>query len=315
MTVQEHVVSGDEEGATLAAVVRGMTPGLSWNRARELCTTGRVRVGGEVETDDARRLRAKDMVHVDPGAPRLRRGVLAADAIVFVDRDVVVVRKPAGMLTVPYEQGDRDTLVDVARAALRKRDRGDRHYDPMLGVVQRLDKDTTGLLVMARTVVAKRHLAQQLRVHSVERRYLAIVHGEARDATHETVLMSNRGDGLRGSWGVWRPARGSPPGDAQRAITHVRVVERLRGATLVECRLETGRQHQIRIHLSEAGTPLVGEQVYIRDYDGPRIQAPRPMLHAWVLGFEHPRTGAPMRFEDPPPRDFEEVAKRLGSKR
>jgi 23S rRNA pseudouridine1911/1915/1917 synthase len=91
----------------------------------------------------------------------------------------------------------------------------------------------------------------------------------------------------------------------------VKRLEILRGASLVECRLRTGRQHQIRIHLSEAGHPLVGERVYIRDYEGPRIEAPRPMLHATELGFVHPRTEERIRFEEPAPGDFAEVLSRL----
>jgi 23S rRNA pseudouridine1911/1915/1917 synthase len=170
--------------------------------------------------------------------------------------------------------------------------------------VHRLDKGTSGLLVFTRTVEAKKHLAQQFRVHSVDRRYLAIVHGHPRPGTHETHLVANRGDGIRGSYGVFRAPSGPPPKDARRAVTHVRVRERLSGAALVECRLETGRQHQIRIHLSEAGHMLAGENVYLRDHEGPRIAAPRPMLHAFRLGFVHPRTGTELRFDEPPPADF-----------
>jgi 23S rRNA pseudouridine1911/1915/1917 synthase len=94
-------------------------------------------------------------------------------------------------------------------------------------------------------------------------------------------------------------------------VTYVRVKQRLPGATLVTCELETGRQHQIRIHLAEAGHPLVGETVYIRDYRGAVLPAPRPMLHATVLGFRHPRGDRPMSFEDPPPPDFAQVLERL----
>src|SRR5690606_29457894 len=101
------------------------------------------------------------------------------------------------------------------------------------------------------------------------------------------------------------------PSDAKRAVTHVRALERLAGATLVECRLETGRQHQIRIHLSEAGHPLVGETVYVRGFAGPRIEAPRPMLHALELAFDHPRTGERVRFEKAPPEDFRAVLRAL----
>ncbi|MFY9823019.1 MAG: pseudouridine synthase, partial [Thermoanaerobaculia bacterium] len=118
-------------------------------------------------------------------------------------------------------------------------------------------------------------------------------------------------DGLRGSWGVFRPARGAAPAEAREAITRVQVLERLPGATLLACELETGRQHQIRIHLAEAGHPLVGETLYIRDWRGPLLPAPRPMLHASVLGFVHPRTEKVVRFEEPPPEDFAAVLKRL----
>lgn len=307
-------VGTEHAGATLAAFLRAaLGGGMPWSKARELVSSGKVRLRGEIARDPALRLAAGDEVVVDERAPRLRAGVLEDDRIVHADRDVVVVRKPAGVLSVPYAEGDKDTLIDLTRAALRRRGggRGARRYDPMLGAVQRLDKDTTGLMVFARTLEAKRSLQQQLRDHSIERKYFAIVHGPAHAATHDTYIVPDRGDGLRGSWGRFRPARGGPPGDGKRAITHVKVVEKLRGATVVECRLETGRQHQIRIHLSEAGNPLVGETVYFREWEGPRIESPRPMLHAAVLGFDHPRTGERVRFEDPPPPEFEAVRKRL----
>jgi 23S rRNA pseudouridine1911/1915/1917 synthase len=130
---------------------------------------------------------------------------------------------------------------------------------------------------------------------------------------HETFLVPDRGDGLRGSW------RGSnPPKIAKRAVTKVRVEQRLQGpfgeATLISCRIETGRQHQIRIHLSEAGNPLIGETVYDRANQGRMggIEAGRPMLHAASLGFRHPVNDRPLRFEDPPADDFRALLERLG---
>jgi 23S rRNA pseudouridine1911/1915/1917 synthase len=118
-------------------------------------------------------------------------------------------------------------------------------------------------------------------------------------------LVPDRGDGLRGSHGLFRRASREPPANARHAVTHIAPLQHFARATLVECRLETGRQHQIRIHLSELGHPLVGEQVYIRDYSGPRIEAPRIMLHARTLGFVHPRTGVRVHFERDPPGDFQ----------
>jgi 23S rRNA pseudouridine1911/1915/1917 synthase len=302
-------IPAQSAGQTLAAAVRGELGGLSWNRARELCERGKVRVNGVLETDSARRLRTGDEVAIEPQAPRLRAGVVDERAIVHVDRHVVVVNKPAGVLSVPYEAGDKDTLADQLRAYLRRKSGA---QGAELGVVQRLDKDTTGLLVFARTLAAKRHLQQQLRVHSIERRYLALVHGVLNDARDiDTQLVRDRGDGLRGSFGHFRKPRGPLPADAQRALTHVQPLEVLAGATLIECRLHTGRQHQIRIHLSELGHPLAGESVYIRDYAGPRIDAPRPLLHAAVLGFEHPADGRTLRFEQALPEDFAALLARL----
>jgi 23S rRNA pseudouridine1911/1915/1917 synthase len=248
-------------------------------------------------------------VAVDPSAPRLRRGVLPDAAIVHVDADVVVVNKPAGLLSVPFDEGDRDTLIDITRAALRKK--GARTGGGELGAVQRLDVDTTGLMVFARNLAAKRHLAQQFRAHSVHRRYVALVHGAALGRSFDSVLLRDRGDGLRGSYGHFRRPRGKPPEDAQRAVTHVRVLERLSQATLVECMLETGRQHQIRIHLAEDGHPLIGERVYIRDFAGEQINAPRPMLHARELGFVHPRDEQELMFRLDPPEDFLECLETL----
>lgn len=313
--MQAQSVTIDRADLELARAVREASEGvLSWNKARDLCKSGRVRVNGQVVLDPGARLRIGDEVAFDRTAPKLRKGALEAGALVYSDADVVVVNKPAGIMSVPFEQGDKDTLIDITRAALRRSQRG---YDPELGIVHRIDIDTTGLLVFTRNLAAKKHLSQQFRVHSVHRRYLAIAHGHVVGRTFDTTLLRDRGDGLRGSLGHFRAPRGRTPEDAQRAITHVLLLERLHDSTsggvasLVECALETGRQHQIRIHLSEAQNPLVGERVYIRDYRGARIEAPRPMLHAAELGFEHPRTGKQLQFKLEPPEDFQRMLDKL----
>ncbi len=279
--------------------------GLSWNAARDAIRSGKLFREGTAITDPQGLVGKGDTLEIRPNAPRphiARRDAFAQDRILMSDAAVVVVNKPAGISTVPFGDEDpaqeRATLDALVRDVLARSPRGGR---APLGVVHRLDKDTSGVLVFTRSVAAKKHLANQFRHHTTERRYVAIVHGRLdKKRTLRSYLVEDRGDGIRGS---------AKPGqkEGQLAITHVTPLESLRGATLVECRLETGRTHQIRIHLSEAGHPLAGERVYIRGFRGDRIDAPRLMLHARMLAFEHPTTEERVRFEAPPPEDFERV--------
>lgn len=301
----EIAVDAHGAGRTLADIVRqGMTTPCSWSQARELCKRGKVRHNGRLATDAAARVGLGDRICIDVHAPRVREHVLTEDRIVYCDAQLVVVDKPAGMLSIPFDTADKNTLVDRLRMLLRRK-QGPAGAE--LGVVQRLDKDTTGLMVFARTLAAKRKLQHAFRIHAIERRYLALAHGAVVGQRIETMLVRDRGDGLRGSFGHFRASHGAIPHDAKRAVTEVRPRLGLRGATLIECQLFTGRQHQIRIHLSESGHPLLGESVYIRDYEQPLLPAPRTMLHAGVLGFAHPSTGRALRFELPAPQDFEAV--------
>jgi len=289
-----------DRAPTLAEMVRAQT-GMAWSRARRLCEEGRVLVDGVRCTDPATRLAPGAAVAVDERAQRLRTGPLVATAIVYVDRDVVVLDKPPGMLSVADTPGNKATLADYARTLLRQSGAGG--VDVKLGVVHRLDRETSGLMAFARTAHAQRALAAQFRAHTVERLYHAIVHGAVAAQRIESSLVLDRGDGLRGSHERRAHAARETPREARRAVTHLRPLVALTGATLVECRLETGRQHQIRIHLAELGHPLLGERVYIRDHRGPVIEAPRTMLHARTLGFLHPRTGRPVTYEREPPED------------
>src|SRR5215472_4420112 len=173
---------------TLAAIVRERT-GAAWSRARDLCAKGRVTVDGERCLDPARRISPGAVVIVDEHAPALRTGALPEGAIVFLDRDIVVVDKPAGMLSIPYEPGDKDTLVDCLRRLLRRT--AARGSD--LGVVHRLDKETSGLMVFARNLDAKKVLAGRFRTHDMERVYHAIAHGAVATQRVETHLIEDRG--------------------------------------------------------------------------------------------------------------------------
>lgn len=162
--------------------------------------------------------------------------------------------------------------------------------------VHRLDRDTSGLMLFARTPEAERALAAQFKARKIDRSYLAVVHGHPRAMTITSHIVRDRGDGLRGSAEAW----GKDPAAGQRAVTHIEPIETIGEYALVRCTLETGRTHQIRIHLSEAGHMLCGEKEYTRRPDGTRMRdesgAPRQALHAARLGFIHPVNGREMRF-------------------
>jgi 23S rRNA pseudouridine1911/1915/1917 synthase len=312
LTEAQDALDVEAPDPTIAAIVRQQT-GVAWSRARRLCAEGRVTLDGKRCLDPATRVAPGSAVAVDERAPKLRPGPLAESAIVYCDRDLVVVDKPAGMLSVADEPGNKSTLADCTRTLLRQT--GRHGVDVALGVVHRLDKDTSGLMVFTRTAHAQRALATQFREHTIDRVYHAIAHGVVTAQRVETHLLPDRGDGMRGSHGVFRRPKGDAPAVAKHSATHIRPIAALAGATLVECRLETGRQHQIRIHLSELGHPLVGERVYIRDYAGPIMEAMRPMLHARTLGFVHPRTGEQLLFQREPPDDFQATLESLRANR
>jgi len=312
MRRSQDVAAPTVSSPTLAAVVRAQT-GVAWSRARALCTQGRVSVDGERCLDPATRIAADAVVVVNESAPKLRAGPLTRERVLFFDDDLVVVDKPAGLLSVADDSGTRDTVADHLRTVLRRVD--PRGTDAKLGVVHRLDKDTSGVMVFARTTHAKRVLAAKFRAHEIERVYVALAHGDVVETRIESYLARDRGDGVRGSHDRLRSTRDGATVDAKRSVTYVRPLAQLAGATLVECRLETGRQHQIRIHLSELGHPLLGEHVYKRDYTGAMIRSRRIMLHARKLAFGHPRSGEHVSFECEPPEDFQQMIESLRSRR
>jgi 23S rRNA pseudouridine1911/1915/1917 synthase len=298
---------------------------LPRDAALQMVRRGLVRVSGKPCVDPQQRVQRGQRIEIKPpkkgerpapAAPRPRPSAPPARAagpdpvIRYADEQVVVVEKPAGMTTMRHpdeadEFGPRGkrflppTLADVLPDLLEDR--------RPIRAVHRIDNETSGLVVFARTVEGERHVGRQFRAHSADRVYLALVRGRARPGRIESYLTRDRGDGRRGS--------ATREGEGQRAVTHVRVVEELGGYSLVECRLETGRTHQVRIHLGEAGTPLCGERVYDRPVHGRPLPdasgATRVMLHAAALGFDHPATGERRRWTAAPPRDMRELLLRL----
>jgi 23S rRNA pseudouridine1911/1915/1917 synthase len=319
MTPIEIETTSIQEGMTLAACLRSLLPGQSWSAVRQLVESRRVRLAGELCLDPARRLKAG--LHVEVLARSLPKPrTYSAITIRYLDAHVVVVEKPSGFCTVRHPS-ERDwnarrkalspSLEDLVPHLIADREGQSRKApQPRLRIVQRLDKETSGLLVYARSVIAEREMGRQFRVHSVIRRYLAIVFGQVQPQRIASRLVRDRGDGRRGSTTL--------PGVGKEAVTHVKVVERLHDATLVGCQLETGRTHQIRIHLAELGHPVCGDKVYGRTLDGKEVDrslgAPRLALHAAELGFRHPVHGNDLHWTMPLPPDLEDFLNGLRAK-
>lgn len=313
------IVSAAESGRTLAAVLRDHF-GLSWSGVRRLVRDQRIWINEIAGRDAGQRLKLGQQISIRPPSADRRNAEVATrnvkpPIIRHADAQVVVVEKPAGMTTMRHpeeaaEFGTRarrflpPTLADQVPRLLAD---GHTARPPRVRAVHRIDNETSGLVVFARTVEAERHLGEQFRKHTIERHYLAVVRGRAQSGRIESYLVRDRGDGRRGS--------SKQAGEGKRAVTHVKVVESLGDFTLVECRLETGRTHQVRIHLAESGTPLCGERVYDRPLHGKPVPdtsgAPRLALHAAGLGFVHPKSGKQMTWTSRLPDDLNRLVARL----
>ena len=222
--------------------------------------------------------------------------------VVFEDDHLVLVNKAAGMVVHPAAGHPDGTLVN----ALLHHTTFEEGGDPMRpGIVHRLDKDTSGVMVVAKSTQARDALTERFKAHDIERRYDAIAVGSLpRDAmTFDT---------LYGRHPVARKRFSSKVDEGKRAVTHVRVRRRVHAAMAVSCQLETGRTHQIRVHMSDAGCPILGDPIYGKKIRDPRLQEAaakigRLALHAAVLGFPHPVTGEALRFEVEAPASFDEA--------
>ncbi|MFT3694271.1 MAG: RluA family pseudouridine synthase [Kofleriaceae bacterium] len=288
----------EQAGITVAGFVKERA-NLAWSLAKRHVTNGKVFVDGVVVTAVDHRLNAGQSVELKLAAPKprdpAREGVLVYD-----DAHVVVIDKPAGVNSVPYEDRETGTAMDLIRGAWRRQKKDANQI--ALHIVHRIDRATSGLLAFAKTKKAELGLAAQLRTHEMARQYICVAHGVMPAQKIESYLVADRGDGLRGSTSE---ARG------KRAVTHVEVERALRASTMCRVRLETGRTHQIRIHFAESGHPLVGEEVYIRDYTQPLLKSTRLLLHAATLGFVHPITGEKIELSAPLPPDFVAIIDKL----
>jgi 23S rRNA pseudouridine1911/1915/1917 synthase len=317
----ELVVVAAADGMRLDAWLAGAIEHLGRNHAKRLIQGGHVAIGGRTIVEPKRPVKPGEAIVVDvpPAAKAEPEGEAIPLAIVYEDDALIVIDKPAGLVVHPAAGNHTGTLVNALIA----------HCGATLsgiggvarpGIVHRLDKDTTGLMVVAKTDRAHRGLAAQFADHGrtgpLERGYLALVWGAPGRPQGTVDAPLGRSTRNREKIEIRRTG-------GREAITHYRVEEKYGPAerplaALVECQLETGRTHQIRVHLASLGHPVVGDRAYGSGFatktallpEPARALAaafPRQALHAFLLGFEHPVTGEEMRFEAPLPADMEEL--------
>jgi len=304
--VIELSIAPDLAGRRLDSALASLLPEHSRTRIKGWIEAGAVLVDGKackprdmVEAGSCVRVR---MTVDDAAQPQVLPEAIALN-VVHEDREVLVIDKPAGLVVHPGAGNPRHTLqnallgFDPGLAAL-----------PRAGLIHRLDKDTSGLLVVARTPQAQTSLSRQLEARTMSREYVAVCVGVmVGGGTVDEPIGRHRGDRLR------MAIRGS----GRRAVTHYRVLERFRAHSYLSVKLETGRTHQIRLHLSHIKYPIVGDPVYGGRFGLPRGAGAaltdalrgfrRQALHAAMLGFDHPRTGKPLLLQAPVPPDFEQL--------
>lgn len=280
----------------------GQCEDLSRSYLQKLVNDGAVRVGGKVVKSNYKTV-AGDVVMLDvPEAaePKIAPEAMELD-VLYEDADIILVNKPKGVVVHPAPGHDSGTLVN----GLLHHCKGDLSgINGVMrpGIVHRIDMDTTGVLIACKNDMAHSSVAEQLKEHAITRRYYAVVHGTMKE--EEGVVNAPIG-----RHPVDRKKMSINEKNGREAVTHYRVLERFRQFTFVECQLETGRTHQIRVHMASIGHPLLGDMVYGPSKCPYKLQG--QTLHAGVLGIIHPRTGIYMEFSAPLPEYFEEILNKL----
>lgn len=287
-------------------------PDLSWRQIREAVAKGQVTVGGEVQRDEAFETRDDAAVEINRNRPAQSRA-RANFEILHEDEHIIVLNKPAGLLSIPSSPdagSSEDTVLKRVREYMAFK-LGHKSY---VGMLHRLDRDTSGSLAVALSKDAHAAGREMFKHHEFERHYLAIVQGipDPPQGTIDAKISTG-----------YRSGRRKLVDDDEEGLessTDYRIKERLTNASLLELRLHTGRQHQIRLHLEQLGHPLLGERVYSEGdarqsrVGRTKVEAKRNMLHAWTLAFPHPLTGKPIAVQAPLPEDFDSVLNKLRSR-
>ncbi len=301
--IQILTVTEEGKDSRLDAFLSSRLEGLSRSYIQKVLKSGGVAVNGK-PAKSSFRVSSGDRIEIDvpePEEPEILAEAMDLD-IIYEDRDIILINKPKGMVVHPAAGHYSGTLVNGLMAHCRGDLSG---INGVLrpGIVHRIDMDTTGVLIVCKNDAAHQSIAQQLKEHSITRKYYAIVHGVIKEEEGTVNAPIGRHPTDRKKMSILAH-------NGRDAVTHYRVLQRFEKYTYVECRLETGRTHQIRVHMASIHHPLLGDRVY-----GP-AKCPIPglqgqTLHAGVLGIIHPRTGEYMEFSAPLPEYFAELLKKL----
>ena len=302
MEIYDYTVEKEESGIRIDRYLAEKDSGLSRSFIQKLLKDGQITVGDKAAKSNYK-VRENDRIHLeipDSSEPDIVPEDIPLD-ILYEDEDVLIVNKPKGMVVHPAAGHYQGTLVNAVMA----------HCGDSLsgingvmrpGIVHRIDKDTTGSLIICKNDQSHRLIAEQIKVHSVNRLYRGIVKG---------IVKEDSGtiEGAIGRHPKDRKKMAINERNGKTAITHYRVIERLKDATYMEFKLETGRTHQIRVHMASIGHPLLGDTVYGSLKNPYHLQG--QTLHAYIIGFVHPTTGEYVEFKAPIPEYFEDLLNKL----
>ncbi len=314
------IATADASGARLDTWLATQLPDFSRSKLQKLIKAGQVKVNGKNATPhdalaEGDRIEVQADAQPDPNAPLVPRVDIKLD-VLHEDADILVVNKPAGLVVHPAVVGETDTLVNAIVARYPEIAKvGDSPERP--GIVHRLDKEASGLLVVARTQAAFETLKEQFKAHTIHKEYAVLVDGSVpRDADTITMPIGRSSTGKRMAAhpdNKKRATQEAAHDDDRNAITHYHLEESFPRNSFLTVRTETGRTHQIRAHVHALGTPVVGDALY-GEKKTARLAAKRLFLHCKTLGFTHPKTGKEMKFESPLPADLEAILAKLRGK-
>ncbi|MFS8854277.1 RluA family pseudouridine synthase [Synechococcus sp. H55.2] len=304
--IRQVRVTEKQQGLRLDRGLAEQLPELSRSRLQQLICQGQVWLNGRPCLDKDRPLQAGDEIEVriPPATPTTLEPERIPLDILYEDEDLLVINKPRGLVVHPAPGHASGTLVHALLAHCPHLSGINGELRP--GIVHRLDKDTTGALVIAKHDQAHQHLQAQIQAKTARRIYLGVVFGRPAQSQGTISAPIGRHPVERQKMAVL------PSGQGRAAVTHWQVLERLGNYTLMQFELETGRTHQIRVHAAHLRLPIVGDPLYTQSKTSP-VKLSGQALHAWKLSFVHPRTGQPLQFTAPLPEEFERLLRQLRS--